>query len=415
MNVSGVASVETKLPAFSKLWRLGSVIPMFWRDLHNDHNDAGNVLHTLVEITTRLLEDLPSASITVYMLDPWLRSVTRDPKEDNPMLFYLGATAKASVEVFYTDEKRAEPPRLGDLGALPTRNRTTLAVLIQMPTSHRRMAMIQVVVPEEKNDKGKTQTTERTVLKTTLTQDLETESKSGFTDSQLMYIQLCANVAGGILEQLKEVESKHRLLDRMHSCVDVSVAINQARSLADFEQRVKTLLGNFFGVTTVRVLFYDSSTDELLISSAQMKRKGVSRVTLDKGVVGLCASRQTVVHVGNISHHPYIDAGADGLQRSGRPVSSEASMLVGPLVIDSVEGSMLFGVIQLLERRKRKPGDAMQSADLKGEEFSAEEQSLFTQLLRVCAQAAWRTFKVQELTSQVNDKKLSLVDLLAGA
>lgn len=216
------------------------------------------------------------------------------------------------------------------------------------------------------------------------------------------------------MEQLKDAEKTERSLDRMRTCVDIAVAINQARSLPDFEQRVKHLLGNFFAVNTVRVLFYEADTNELLISSAQMRRKGLSRLGLDKGVVGLCAKKQQVVHVANISHHPYIDAAADGLQRSGRPISSESSMLVGPLVIENVEGPRLVGVVQLLERRKVKETEreAAQS-EKKGEEFSTEEQSLFTQLLRVCAQAAWRTYLVQELTGKVNNTPMSLAHMLS--
>merc|ERR1711865_1331327 len=274
-----------------------------------------------------------------------------------------------------------------------------------MPSKHIKLAMIQVIAGDKQTPRSKGD------------DHGDKTGFQGFTDTHLMYLQLACNVAGGILEQVKETESKSRLLDRMRSCVDVSVAINQARSLPDFEQRVKHLLGNFFGVTTVRVLFYELETNELLISSAQMKRKGIARVGLDKGVVGLCATRQTVVHVGNISHHPYIDAGADGLQRTGRPVSTEASMLCGPLVIDSVEGSRLVGVIQLLERRKPKAGAAPDKVSLNAgnnsEEFSSEELSLFTQLLRVCAQAAWRTYKVQELTAQVGNIPCGLVHMLA--
>lgn len=398
------SATGSSLPQSSKLWRLSTVVPMFWRDLQN----PASVLNALVEIASRLLEDGPSAAITVYMLDSWLRSAASDSSDHQPALFYLGA-GRTTVQVFRSDGARAEPPRFQDLQALPTRTRTALAVAVPMPSSHRKLAMVQVVSTEDPRERRMPKHTPKE-LQDTLGSHHSPNDQAGFTDSQLMHLQVVCTVAGGILEQLKDAEFKQNLLDHMRSCVDVSVAINQARSLPDFEQRVKHMLGDFFGVTTVRVLFFDSDTNELLISSAQMKRKGLSRISLDKGVVGLCAKRQQLVHVANISHHPYIDAAADGLQRSGRPISSEASMLIGPLVIENVDGARLVGVVQLLERRKAK-GPATETA--KSEEFSAEEQSLFNQLLRVCAQAAWRTYKVEELTAQVNNTPVSWEILLS--
>lgn len=391
--------------AVSKLWRLSSVLPMFWRDLKNG---PSSVLSTLVEMAVRLLDGGPSASITIYMLDDWLRTKAVNPNDTQPpALFFLGA-GKTTAQVFRSDSARAEPPKYQDLKALPIRSRNSLALAIMMPSSHKKMAMLQILATEESKE-SKVPVRAPKALQERLG-GRQSPDHNGFTETHLMHLQMVCTVAGGILEQLKDADAKSYLLERMRSCFDVSVAVNQARSLPDFEQRVKTLLGNFFGVNTVRVLFYDADSNELLISSAQMRRKGLLRLGLDKGVVGVCAKRQQVIHVANISHHPYIDAAADGLQRAGRPVSSEASMLIGPLVIENVEGARLIGVVQLLERRK----DKKDSGPTKDEEFSAEEQSLFNQLLRVCAQVAWRTYKVQELTAQVNNAPMSLADMLAG-
>jgi len=209
----------------------------------------------------------------------------------------------------------------------------------------------------------------------------------------MQYLQLVCNVAGGVLEQLQETQRHQVMIARMKECVDVNVAINEAKTLPELEQRVKHLLGNFFSVYTVRVLFYDEKTDELLISSAQMKQKGVSRIGLDKGVVGLCAKRQAIVHVANISHHPYMDTYADGLLRGGRPVGADAAMLVGPLVVEYVEGNRLLGIVQLLERKKNDGSKA-------SSEFSAEEQNLFSHILRVLACVVWRTYQVQEISNE---------------
>jgi len=404
---TGSAGPTAGLAPFSKLWRLSSLVPTFWRDL--DH--PASVLTALVEVAGRLFEDGPSTCITVYLLDNWIRSASTAPGTE-PSLFYLGA-GRSTVQVFHTDAARPEPPRFGDMQALPMRTRNALAVTVQMPISHRKLALVQVVSTEEPGKKTK-QFTPKELQDKVSPQQLP-ENQACFTDSHLMYLQLVCNVAGGVLHQLKEIEGKHRLLEKMRSCVDVSVAINQARTLPDFEQRVKHMLGNFFSVSTVRVLFFDDTTNELLISAAQMKRTWVTKLSLEKGVVGLCAKRMAVVNVGNISHHPYIDAASDGLQRSGRPVSSEASMLVGPLVVDNVEEPKLVGVVQLLERRRHKAVAGEKGrGDGHGEEFSSEEQTLFAQMLRVCAQAAWRTFKVQELTAQLSGSPATLESMLAS-
>jgi len=52
--------------------------------------------------------------------------------------------------------------------------------------------------------------------------------------------------------------------ERIQGCVDVAVAVNKARSLPDFEQRVKHLLGTFFNVNTIRVLFFDTESQTFL-------------------------------------------------------------------------------------------------------------------------------------------------------
>lgn len=387
-------------------------MPLFWKDLET----PSAVLSSLVEIAGRLLNDgghSGTMSITVYMLESWLRTTATDPSLGQPTLFYLGQ-GKTTVQVFQHKEGRPEPPRFADLQALPFRTRTALAVAMTTPTSHSRLGVLQAVcVEDHKSSRSPAQTPR--VLRQIIGhgQDSRAESREpmGFSDSQMMYLQLVCTVAGGILEQLKRADAKQRLLDRMRACVDVAVGINKARSLSDFEQRVKHQMSTFFTVQTVRVLFYDAEAEELLVSSAQMRRKGVANVRLDKGVVGLCAKRQAVIHVANISHHPYIDAAADGLQRTGRPVGADAAMLCGPLIVDYDEGGKLIGVVQLLERRKKtNMGEQEYNS-----EFSNEEQSLFQQLLRVCAHAAWRTFRVQDLSAQVSTgQSVSLARMLAG-
>jgi GAF domain-containing protein len=397
-----------RLPRGSKSWRLSSIIPMFWRD---SLKTPASILNKVVELADRLLDEVPNCCTTVYLIDSWLRDTVATPADQQPALFYLGE-GKTAVQVFRTDAVRPEAPRFQDLQTLPARTRTAVAVAVQLPNTHQKMAILQMVsMADQRSASCRPQRTPRE-LQDLVGERKTSESSFAFSDSHLMQLQMICNVAGGILEQLRDSEAKEHSLERMRSCVDITVAVNQARSLPDFEQRVKHSLGEFFGVSIVRVLFFDRETNELLISSAQMRRKGLSRLSLDKGVIGLCAKRQQVVHVSNISHHPYIDAAADGLQRSGRPISGDASMLVGPFIIEHVEGPRLIGIVQLLERRRKKRRSGTEKDALMNEDFSLEEQSLFQQLLRVCAQAAWRTYTVQELTAKVNNRSMSLGEML---
>lgn len=423
----GASSSIANLPPFSKLSRLISVLPMFWRDV--DSTTA--VLNALMEISGRLLSDAaPGASLTVYLVDPWLRSSVTQEGAGQPALFHLGQ-GKTTVQAYCREGTRPEPPQF-HLPALPLRTRTTIAVSMQGPASHTRLAVLQAACADEKNERRSRIPTPRVLKQTGLADfrpTLEAREPAGFTDSQLLYLQIVCNVAAGILEQLKRVEQTQRLLDRMHACVDVTVAINKARSLPDFEQRVKTLLGTFFSVNTVRTLFYDAETESLLASSAQMRRKGVMHLSLDKGVVGLCAKRQALIHVPNISQHPYIDATADGLHRTGKAVAMDAAMLCGPLVVDSDDGGQMIGVVQLLERTKtEKTKTNAQTTTKRGAntgstrssesagEFSAEDQGLFQHLLRVCAHAAWRTYKVHDLSVAIasGGQSMGLERLLSG-
>jgi len=233
----------------------------------------------------------------------------------------------------------------------------------------------------------------------------------GFTDSQLAYLQLVCSLAASSLFYIERLENRAQMVERQRACVEVAVAVNKARSLADFEQRIKHLLGPFFGANIVRVLFFDADNQKLLMPCAQMRRKDYMALSVEKGVVGLCAKRKAVVCVPNISQHPFVDAVADGLQRSGRPVAANSAMLCGPLLVEADEGSEgggLLGVVQLLERKKKNGGGAL------GSEFSPEEQELFQQLLQVFAHAGWRTLKVQELAAKLEGSPATMSRLLMG-
>merc|ERR1719336_866318 len=186
-------------------------------------------------------------------------------------------------------------------------------------------------------------------------------------------------MAAGLLLQNERIMDRQRGVDRMRACMDVAVEVNKARSLQDFEQRVKHLFGTFFNVGSVRLLFYDSER-KCLLSSAQVRRKEPTAFGLEKGIVGLSARKMQVMHIASISQNPYVDPAADGLQRTGRPVGANASMLCGPLLGDSDHGglgeSTLLGVVQLLEKRRKTSSEGTANTSTSGE-FSQEEQSLF--------------------------------------
>merc|ERR1719401_1395631 len=150
--------------------------------------------------------------------------------------------------------------------------------------------------------------------------------------------------------------------------------------------------------------------------------------SVEKGVVGMVARKMQVIHVANISQNGNIDHFADGLQRAGRPVGASAAMLVGPLLADpeSIPGGgdkelKLLGIVQLLERRRRTTHAQAADAGVgigggapPTGEFTHQEQAHFSQLLRVFAYAARRTWKVQELSAQLDGAPHTLSRLLTG-
>jgi len=419
-SARSVASTQS-LPTFSKLSRLHNVMPMFWR---KSLETPTAVVRALVEIAARLLSDRMGIQVTCYLLDPWLkqdvveRTIVANPNAPPPALFYLGQ-GKTQLQVLHQEGVSPEPPRFADLHSLPCRKtRRALAMSLQMPTTHRVMAVLQAHITETNTRKQSTSKAAPKVLKNIIG-DRHEEQKDveGFTDSQSMCLQLVCNVAGGLLEQLERLQEKEIVLERMRGCVDVAVVVNKARSLPDFEQRVKHMLGNFFAVHIVRVLFYDDDSEQLLVSPAQMaqtRRKECLQLSLDKGIVGLVARRQQVQHVSDISQHPYVDALADGLERSGKPINPQAEMLCGPMVVDFDAGGKLVGVVQLLDRVKVKRNAAKAPGSDSSKEWGLEDQKLFQQLLKVCAHCAWRTMQVQTLSAQSEGTPGGLARMIAG-
>eukprot|EP00811_Abedinium_folium_P027149 NODE_4081_length_1939_cov_4.811258.p1 GENE.NODE_4081_length_1939_cov_4.811258~~NODE_4081_length_1939_cov_4.811258.p1 ORF type:complete len:624 (-),score=187.75 NODE_4081_length_1939_cov_4.811258:68-1885(-) len=396
------------LPSFSRLSKLIGLAPTLLRQC----DTPIAVLHRLIESCNRLLGDAPPATVTAYMLDPWLRSHAEGNNQST--VFYLGQSG-TTVQALVPDGQRAELPRFPDLQVLPMRTRTALFIAIETPTTHRRLAVLQALCADEHRDVHIKSPKSRKHAGEFMSAE---EPAAFFSDSQFQFLQIACCMAAGALEQFERVEQLNRGLDRMRQCTDIFVAVNKARSLTDFEQRLKHLLSSFFDVKVVRVLFLNPDTEELLVSSAQSRRKGCTSFSLSKGIVGLCAKKRQMIHLVDISLHHNVDAAADGLRQGSRSVAADASMLCGPLAVDSDDGSRLVGVVELLERSKKKGATVTPPNGGGGGEvergFPQEEQTLFLQILRVCAHAAWRTYLVQDQRAQLAGTPLTLAQMISG-
>lgn len=423
---TSLAATPAPLPAFSKLSRLLSVMPVFWRDVASPIG----VLRSLVQVAGRLVLERQASTVTLYLLDPWLRQASLEIDNGPPTTYYLGQ-GKALLQVFQHNSARPEPPRFSDLQALPVKNPSLLVVAVVAPGSQRRLAVLQASAPEEVRDR-RNRVTPPAILReamgaassvpgnahdaTQASLGGGTPETLGYSDAQLLSWQLVGQLAGGLLEQFERIEQEHAVLERMRGFIEVVVAVSHATSLSDFEQRVKHWLGGFFKVTMVRVLFWSQETQQLIVSasqSSQLRRKECVEIPIDRGVVGRCAKRRAAMHVSNVSSHPYVDAVADGLRRSGQQAAmSDAAMLCGPMLLeDGAPDSSLLGVVQLLQRAKHSTTDS--SAPV-SRDFSTEEQGLFQHIVRVCAYAAWRTIRIQQLEAQLAGDTATVATMLSG-
>merc|ERR1719277_2974856 len=93
------------------------------------------------DIASRLLSDLPGLNLTVYAVDPWLRSTAEAECEGAPTIFYLGQ-GKAQLQVVGGAKARPEPPRFSGLQALPFFTRGAAAAAVHV--RDRQLAVLQV-------------------------------------------------------------------------------------------------------------------------------------------------------------------------------------------------------------------------------------------------------------------------------
>jgi len=230
----------------------------------------------------------------------------------------------------------------------------------------------------------------------------DAEEPGAFCDHHAGWLALACNVAGGLLAQADRLHRRSEMCSRMKDCLEMAVNLNKAKSIRDFEQRMKHLFGFFFDVGFVRLLYYDEGSQRLFLSAAQQKSKEPKPQSMDKGIVGHCARTRQFQHVAVMARHQYLEPGADGLHRVGRTINSQGSMLCGPLVTDSDQsragGPQFLGVVQIMDRRAQnllsreaKSGKRKDVGD-----FSSEEADVFQQLLRTCAQALLRVLVMEK-------------------
>jgi len=386
---------------------------LFWREIES----SLSCLRALADVSARLLVDRRVSNVTVFIVDPWLRKdVTSGhySKTEQLTIFYLGQGKTELQALLRLEESKVCPPVFTDLQALPFRSRVCAALPVLTPNRSRVWAVLQVLLEEPRATDNEANFVPRVLQDAGVTQDTG-PSQSTFTDAHVGYLQLLCSFIGGILLYVERLEQRAKIVDRTRHIMDAAIDVNKAKTLADFEQRVKHLFSGFFCVNTIRVLFFDPDSKSLLISSSQVRKKGATTISMTKGILGQCAQKQQVVHIPDIHQNPFVEPVTDGLQRNGKPVNSHAAMLVGPMLVESSRGDdrsggqELMGVVQLLEKKRRSPDGATQSSD-----FTADEQALFQQLLTVCSHAGSRTIKVQQLSAQLAGSPHNVQALLFG-
>jgi len=349
-------------------------------------------------------------------VDPWLRGAVQAFQTEHLTIFYLGQ-GKTELQALPRSEvdSKVLPPTFTNLQALPTRSRYCVAMPVLTPQHSRIWAVLQVVLEDKKALISNVGFVPKT-LQDFVTKDGGSTS-NGFNDTQIGYLGLLCGMVGGVLLHIEKLEQRGKLVERVRAVQEAAITVNKAKTLADFEQRVKHMFAGFFSVNTIRVLFYDRDQHVLLISSSQMRRKGCTVVSIAKGIMGQVVQKQQVIHVPDITANPNVDPLTDGLQRSGKPVSSHAAMLVGPMLVDAgrtdsegQSGQDLLGVVQILEKKRRNHIDGSTQTS----EFTEDEQKLFQQLLVVGASAGARTVKVQQLQAQLAGTPHKMSALLSG-
>lgn len=230
-----------KLPPFSRIASLTNSISMFWKDIES----PGGVLRALTDVGSRLLADREVQNITVYIVDSWLRGViASDDKDEAPVIFYLGQGI-TELQALRRSEvvNKVAPPAFGDLQALPYRSKTVAAIAVSTPNRSRIWAVLQVILEDTKSTKSNTNFVPKPMQEFVKGVN---GSEANFTDAHVSYLQLVSGVVGGVLVHIEQCAQRRKHSTRLQAVMDGAVMVSKAKSLADFEQRVKQLFTSFF-------------------------------------------------------------------------------------------------------------------------------------------------------------------------
>lgn len=375
----------------------------------------------------------------MFVVDQWLRSTLDDEDSGghSRAVFYLGQGKVELSAIPQSLTGKAEAPRFADLQALPYRSRQAIAAPVPRAdgaVGARPLAVVQVTGDRdferqlsmrqrrssrspapppaaEKRDSSSSRVSNRSSIHDApgaTTSQPDAEEVGGFAEHHSAWLGLACSVAGGLLTQADRLHRRSEMCSRMKDCLEMAVNLNKAKSIRDFEQRMKHLFGFFFDVGFVRLLYYDEGSRRLFLSAAQQKSKEPRPQSMEKGIVGSCAKARQFQNVPVMARHPHLDPVADGLNRVARPINSQGSMLVGPLSTDADQsksgGPQFLGVVQIMDRKAQNLHQGPESSptkqgkrkeEAKVGDFSKEEAEIFQQLLRTCAQALLRVLAIE--------------------
>jgi len=394
-------------------------------------------------------------TLTLYVIDPWLRKVMADHREEiteswkqmTPTRYYL--KGKVTIDAYQRDGGRVEAPRFSDVTSLPLRELGEAALPLQTRLGETVFAALQVTFPnaaEAQAQRGgvasvRTRRSPRRQEEQADQADVTVKDRSVLSDSQWNALQLLVGTTVGILDMRLQVEGEKTLQDRARDCLKIAAEVSGTRSLPDFEQKVKLLLSGFFNVAAVRLCFYDQDNKTLVTSPSRpfrygallpyeqgdhsreieletapvVGRRNVVTFSIQEGIVGRCVRKQQCVNLDRLLASVEVSERIDGVDMSGR--SGEINMLTGPMVAHLGEDRQLvMGTLQLIAKKRRLDTDntkmpqrpaGAKSAKRKGvpeemrlrggpcDPFTDEDQDFFSSMLKILGLAAYRTMQVQ--------------------
>lgn len=380
------------------------------------------VLVSLLDGASRLLHDIRGATLTLYVVDAWLRGEMAEQASSGSCVlqsttYYL--SGKETVHAYQCDGLRAEPPQFKSLDALPLRGTSkVLALSLQAKHTDPILAAIQVVIADGGDG-----------------------DRVGLVESHMTGLELLCKTATGILDLKIRVLGARILQGRGRDCLNITAEVNGSRNVTDFEQRAKILLARFFNVGAVRVSFLDSNSNDLISAKDQLyrsktleqgvpQRKGpvavapvvgrrvLQRFPTKEGIVGRVIRKRQIVHLERLIMSPHLSERADGVDLYGP--GGDINMLAGPMLASLGEdGVRIVGVVQLIEKRGRADADSTLLRAASGaiggpgaargicEPFTVEDQDFFHELLRILGLAAFRTMQSQAGASEDVERLLN--------